>query len=442
VLAACGGGGDENRQSNSQANASEVLNYVIKSEPFPYESAGILEPGRGAHTIQPMGTIVATLNDQGFIFVFPTYFYEEPLLEGYSFLISDNEIIPYQALGLALGSARDSEEIVMANGATAFAIADTGLETSGGHSVWPFGDVWLLAQGEIGIERTKISTVKSFYHSIAVGDINQDSLSDILALHMGSRANNDYILHPFIQDTTGEFSQQDIFSDDIKDQGNSGGAVAIADINGDGINEIILGRYVPNTSEEDVGFSVLYSENGVYTNFINYSRESSFSVFGVTTIEVLDFDYDGDMDLIFALEGHSEDPVYGRMSIELYENDGTGEFTNVTQNVLTTFFWSGWQRGGRNFREFKVFDINNDGRDDILLDPWLNVDQKFGHWIFLNDEEEGFIHQADNEKLNIDVTLADGGQNFKFVDREDFQLLIFLRDETFVGLDFSAAFDF
>jgi hypothetical protein len=123
--------------------------------------------------------------------------------------------------------------------------------------------------------------------------------------------------------------------------------VRIADIDGDGKNDVIL---APSESEGRMSwYKALDPKAGPWTE---HTIDSSVSFFH--TFQVVDMDGDGDLDLVTAEMHQSEDPD----AVSIYFNNGAGLLWS--QRVVAT-------GGAHNIR---VGDIGNDGDLDIFGANW------------------------------------------------------------------------
>jgi hypothetical protein len=89
-----------------------------------------------------------------------------------------------------------------------------------------------------------------------------------------------------------------------------------------------------------------------------------------TTTEV--YGGDGALDLAIATEGTKFN------GIEIWMNDGKGNFTPSNQKLEYTF-------DQLQFREFEVFDYDKDGYPDIFLNPWAGKLFKDGNSVFMDN---------------------------------------------------------
>ena len=156
--------------------------------------------------------------------------------------------------------------------------------------------------------------------------------------------------------------------------GMVGHGVAWGDVNGDGFPDLFYGTFAHN---KDLDFTSRGNKEGSKPNILLLNNgDGTFSEVLDSPVRVhswnsgaafADFDNDGDLDLVVSHQHHLNSSKYwggkdmGLVGNLLYENDGNGNFTDVTEGsglyVEAPFL-------GRNTF---VFDFDGDGLLDILL---------------------------------------------------------------------------
>ncbi len=174
------------------------------------------------------------------------------------------------------------------------------------------------------------------------GDLNNDGFVD---LYVGNKSEADRLYLNNGNETFSEIS----FAAGIYQQGFPK-SVNMADVNGDGFLDV----YISNFATENV----LYLNNGDLT-FTNYTFAAGALDSGQAMGTIFfDYDKDGDADLYLVHDGNN--PNF------LYQNDGTGSFTEVgaATEANTASFGMGVDVG----------DVNHDGWLDIYIaNLWANI---------------------------------------------------------------------
>jgi len=145
------------------------------------------------------------------------------------------------------------------------------------------------------------------------------------------------------------------------------GAIAFADVDGDGDNDVLItGRDSLNSSN-----SKLYLNDGIG----NYSEVigTPFDGVGFSSIAFSDVDGDRDQDVFIIGEG-----LEARVA-RLYTNDGTGNFTEVSNTPFE----------GVIYGSIACTDIDGDGDQDMLMMGVNNSNKIIGK-LFLNDGQGNF----------------------------------------------------
>ncbi|MBX2870626.1 MAG: VCBS repeat-containing protein [Saprospiraceae bacterium] len=167
------------------------------------------------------------------------------------------------------------------------------------------------------------------------GDINNDGYPD---LYLANLISNDQL---FLNQGDGTF--RDITSQAGIENLANPSSVNMADVNNDGFLDI----YVSNLAAENI----LYL-NQKDLSFQNYTQQSGATDTGSSMGSIFfDYDKDGDQDL-FLTHDHAE-PSF------LYQNDGTGHFTEVGETANANV--QGLGMG------IDIGDINRDGYTDIYI---------------------------------------------------------------------------
>lgn len=251
-----------------------------------------------------------------------------------------------------IGSGRNYDKIKDGS----YAISDHGIELQNGQP-WPYGHIWKVETIGDKLSWTQVSKHRSFYHSVAVGDLNNDGESDIVGLHMGTYnpgwTNNN--LHTYLNNGNNYNEDKNII-ENIKGVYGAG-SVKIIDLDNDKIPEIIRGDYGKLIERYSI---IIYKYNVTTKRYEMYKTPNNLGVFiankiGSTSIKTLDFDKDGDLDIALAFEGEAN-------GIEILENKGDCDFVPNQNFVLNEQMMQ--------FREFEIMDVNKDGYDDIIIHPF------------------------------------------------------------------------
>ncbi|QNL49032.1 VCBS repeat-containing protein [Olivibacter sp. SDN3] len=249
---------------------------------------------------------------------------------------------------------------------------------------------------------------KSEGNGLDVGDVNGDGLPDIVVGNSGTEGQNFLWMND--QDRPGFFI--DATSSGLPQVNDASQSIKLADLDGDGNLDMVVGNEIPpnrllindgngiftenpdqldlpvplhtrevltfdvdNDGDLDIIFTNLTSNGGPWekdprvrilindgkANFkdetINRMPANKFSTYAGIPI---DFDHDGDTDLLLSA---LKIPPFEPMQVQAYENDGKGNFKDVTSKVIPAL------TVGRSWG-LAIGDLNGDGINDVLIGAW------------------------------------------------------------------------
>lgn len=130
-----------------------------------------------------------------------------------------------------------------------------------------------------------------------------------------------------------------------------GPALAVADINGDGNEDVFIGG-----AKEQQGVIYVHNGNGNLTSIRNNTLKDD-AIYEDTAAAFFDADGDGDQDLMVGSGGNQvgEATTY---RTRLYLNDGQGRFTKSKENLPSTF---------KNISTIAPYDFDDDGDIDVFI---------------------------------------------------------------------------
>ena len=168
------------------------------------------------------------------------------------------------------------------------------------------------------------------------GDVDNDLDLD---LHIATRASGANSSQLWINNGAGTFAKLNPFLTDATSYSYDFG-----DIDGDGDLDLIGVNAGPSSAE------LLIRNNGAGTSWTNVSAQISPNpAADDNDSRFIDFDNDGDLDMLVAALGAAD---------RMYRNNGSGTFTQVTTGILPTLADSSL--------DVKVGDLTGDGKPDIV----------------------------------------------------------------------------
>lgn len=217
----------------------------------------------------------------------------------------------------------------------------------------------------------RIEGIRSY--STAVGNIDSDPFGEIL-LSSGTDASKSVVLHFNADDISVKLNP--FFVKDLWGQSLNSTNLQVADFDNDGRNDLFIGGNWAMPSSQ-IAWSGLSANRfsklpNTPMGFYKGNFYGNFNAIGadITTTAVADFDNDGDLDIVSVYEevtqtylAGSSSAYYGNSNIQVLENRGNRKFSipqlNFTPNM-----------GHRYYLYPIVYDLNNDGKLDLVLNYW------------------------------------------------------------------------
>ena len=359
---------------------------------------GILETSNALN--YPAGFMVADFGTcKEHLLVLPSNYSKLPLVAGFSAVGQDEGTFNVSKLENGLGNVRDYAEITMADGTEGIVLVETGLEIGMDWKTWPHGKVWLAKKTGEKVKLSPMFEAKAFYHSVATGDINGDGLHDVVVQHMGTRdasIKNEKAVLFFQQTKNGTFKKRNW----LKGNFAGGSSVALIDLDGDGKPELLQGNYKIKTKFFTSAVRIFKWKGNGFSLTAELQRGGIMDFkAGINKILPIDFDNDGDDDILLQLEGRKK-------GIQVHENLGNFKFQDVTGRVLGELEID---RSLFQWREAVVADVDNDGYQDIVLQGWSgeqfsgDFGYDIGAGIYSNRRNKSFVRQTGNKKFRINI---------------------------------------
>ena len=221
---------------------------------------------------------------------------------------------------------------------------------------------------------------------IKVRDVNADGSPDIL---VGTTYETQSQL--YLGDGSGEFTN--VTSTHLPKINASVGDLEFGDVDGDGDLDVVLADWGPGSPMSNEGGRTMLWLNDGKGHFTDVTEERMPEALVRFSWELEFVDVDNDHDLDIMVSCKVCDGSY------LFENDGTGTFTDVTRGRLPQFV---------NNYDFEAMDVNGDDFLDVVT---INDGIGDREQLFINDRQGGFNNETsrlwpDSENVGYDDNIA------------------------------------
>jgi hypothetical protein len=264
------------------------------------------------------------------------------------------------------------------------------------------GDIWqaeILSDGNLNWNRVTNDNTRGYFHGATAGDLNGDGLQDA-----GGTPGIDHSgINIFIQKSDGSFERQDGI---LNYNASTPFTLDFHDFDKDGISEIVTADYgggnVPDDDDHEIRvykydnstekFELSFTDNE--PNFYSWGK-------GATSIICADLNNDNHDEIIVARED-------GARGFEVWLNNGDETFSPHFSHEFENL----------DFQEFKIFDANNDGFNDILLNGY-GYKKDFRINATNNSNPDG----SDGVILNKLIWLNNGDATFEYYNENDLSFI-------------------
>jgi hypothetical protein len=241
------------------------------------------------------------------------------------------------------------------------------------------------------MSETALFAAPAFNHNGSAADVDGDGDLDVMISGLNTSNQDPRRGLLMINDGTGHFSDgSDRLPTAITGQAMDDyfhGANKLADLNGDGRQDLVVGRYSPYMTDS-LARIYMQDETGHFSEALRVNAPAGVQnlpyYMGVSQIDAGDLDGDGDADLVL----FCENPMGQGQAFTILRNEGGSGFADVTESWLGTY-----QLPNRALTGFQLIDIDGDGTLDLHAVQYHSDLPEIAKRVFLNDGT-GRLRQA------------------------------------------------
>jgi hypothetical protein len=211
------------------------------------------------------------------------------------------------------------------------------------------GIFWGSSTGHSAGDRTGLPTVGAIANVVA--DVNSDGFKDILFVNRFDGSSFEVESYLYWGSSTG-FSESDRLTIPVA----GGGDAEVADLNGDGYQDIVIGSFYSYTSAVVYSYIFYGTASG-----IDLDNPTRLDTGGIEGIGIGDLDDDGDPELVFG--GYYANSV-GNDETKIFWNDGTDEPFGEDYTTLPSI----------EAYDVHIRDLDGDDYPDIIVANLMSID--------------------------------------------------------------------